>query len=320
MLAGVSPPSTPAPDSSTSSGFAGRHVVSFESRRAPEMASLIQRHGGVPITAPTLREVPIAENEHALEFARRLAAGGFDAVILLTGVGTRALVAEAAPALGPAGAEGQAGGTDAQGVARLSAALSSVQLVARGPKPAAALRELGLTGFVTVPEPNTWREVLEVVSGLGDLRGRRIAVQEHGAPSRELYAGLEAAGAVVTPVPVYRWTLPEDTAPLRRALHTLAQGGAEISLFTSRAQVEHVFLVAAEEGIAEPLRDNLARGVVASIGPVCSEALRAERLEPDLEPEHPKMGHLVKAAAASAADILARKGSRGGAPAPDQSS
>lgn len=283
------------------------------------MASLIQRHGGVPITAPTLREVTIAQNEHALDFARRLAGGAFDMVILLTGVGTRALVAEAAPALGPAeGAEGEAGG--AQGVSRLSAALSSVQLVARGPKPAAALRELGLTRFITVPEPNTWREVLEVVSGLGELRGRRIAVQEHGAPSHELYAGLEAAGAVVTPVPVYRWTLPEDTAPLRRALHTLAQGGVEIALFTSRAQIEHAFLVAAEEGIVEPLRAHLARGVVASIGPVCSEALRAEGIEPDLEPEHPKMGHLVKAAAARAGEILARKGSRGGAPGPDQSS
>jgi uroporphyrinogen-III synthase len=306
----------------SSAGFTGRRVISFESRRAAEMASLIERHGGVAIKAPTLREVPIAQNEHALDFARRLTGGGFDLVVLMTGVGTRALAAEAAPAFEPAVSDGggdgggdgaeavQPGEPGAHAIARFTAALAAVQVVARGPKPAAVLRELGVTGFTTVPEPNTWREVLAVLSSLGELRGRRVAVQEHGAPSHELYAALEAAGAVVTPVPVYRWALPEDTGPLRRALHTIVEGDAAIALFTSRAQVEHAFLIAAEESLADRLRVRLAAGVVASIGPVCSEALRAEGVEPDFEPEHPKMGHLVKEAAARAEEILARKGSR----------
>jgi uroporphyrinogen-III synthase len=305
----------------SSAGFAGRHVVTFESRRAAEMASLIERHGGVAVKAPTLREVPIARNEHALDFARRLAGGGFDLVVLMTGVGTRALAAEAAPAFEPAACDGaEAVQPGAEAVAKLTAALAAVPLGARGPKPAAALRELGMTRFTTVPEPNTWREVLEVVSSLGDLRGRRVAVQEHGAPSRELYAGLEAAGAVVTPVPVYRWALPEDTGPLRRALHAIADGAAAIALFTSRAQIEHAFLVAAEESLAERVRARLRDGVVASIGPVCSEALRAEGIEPDLEPEHSKMGHLVKAAAARAGEILARKSGGSDRAPPAQSS
>jgi uroporphyrinogen-III synthase len=310
-------------------------VVSFESRRAAEMASLIERHGGVPVRAPTMREVPIERNEHAIRFARSLLGGELDLVILMTGVGTRALIAEAALALDPAG--GDAGEATAaaplervgaprsqvpppRGVAELAAALSSVQVVARGPKPAAALREMSVSRFITVPEPNTWREVLQVVTSLGELRGRRIAVQEYGAPSRELYRGLEEAGAVVTPVPVYRWALPEDTAPLRQALRAIAAGEASIALFTSRAQVEHAFLVAAEEALSEALRTRLARGVVASIGPVCSEALCAEGLVPDLEPEHPKMGHLVKTAAARAGELLARKGARGDEAPPAQSS
>ncbi|WP_437894525.1 uroporphyrinogen-III synthase [Sorangium sp. So ce124] len=311
-------PSPPAP-----SDFAGRRVICFESRRASEMASLIQRYGGVPVTAPTLREVPIERNERALDFARRLAGAEFDVVILMTGVGTRALVAEAAPALEPSqggGASDGDAGADAQGVSLLAAALSSVQIVARGPKPASALRELGLTRFITVREPNTWREIVEAVSALGDLSGKRIAVQEHGAPSHELYASLSASGAHVTPVPVYRWALPEDTAPLRQALRLMADGGAAITLFTSRAQVEHALLVAAEEGLVERLRAALARGVVASIGPVCTEALRAEGIEPDFEPEHPKMGHLVKTAAARALEILVAKGNRGDAPLQTQSS
>jgi uroporphyrinogen-III synthase len=132
-------------------------------------------------------------------------------------------------------------------------------------------------------------------------------VQEHGAPSPELEGALRRAGAVVTPVPVYRWALPEDTSPLRAGLHAIAEGRAKVALFTSRAQVEHAFAIAAEEGIADAVRDRLARGVVASIGPVCSEALRAEGVTPDLEPEHGKMGHLVKAAAERAATILEAK-------------
>ncbi|KYG02624.1 transcriptional regulator, partial [Sorangium cellulosum] len=300
-------PPNDRPSRPASPDFAGRRVITFESRRAAEMASLIQRYGGVPVTAPTLREVPIERNERALDFARRLAGAELDLVILMTGVGTRALVAEAAPALDPGHDGAPDADAGAQGVSLMAAALSSVQLVVRGPKPAAALRELGVTRFVTVPEPNTWREIIDVVRGLGDLSGKRIAVQEHGAPSHELYAGLEAAGARVTPVPVYRWALPEDTSALRQALRLLADGGAAITLFTSRAQVEHALLVAAEEGLVDRLRAGLARGMVASIGPVCTEALRAEGIEPDVEPEHPKMGHLVRAAAVRSGEVLARK-------------
>lgn len=267
-------------------GFGGRRVVSFESRRAAEMASLIQRHGGVPISAPTMREVTIADNEGAKAFARELAAGAFDVVVLMTGVGTRALVEEIAPELSRED---------------FTQALAKTTVVARGPKPAAVLRELGLRAFTTVPEPNTWREVLSALSAALPLDQKRVAVQEHGAPSDELYAALAERGARVTPVPVYRWALPEDTSPLRRALHAIADGEASIALFTSRAQVEHAFAIAAEEGVAERARERLTKGIVASIGPVCSEALRAEGVTPHLEPTHPKMGHLVKEAAAFAA-------------------
>lgn len=273
-------------------GFAGRPVVTFESRRAAEMASLIERHGGKALSAPALREVVLAENGEALAFAQSLRAGTFDVLVLMTGVGTRALLDEIAPALDrPA----------------FVAALASLKVIARGPKPSAVLREIGLRDFLTVPAPNTWREVQSALAALGPLAGMRVAVQEHGAPSVELYAALREAGAIVTAVPVYKWALPEDTGPLREGLRALAEGRAQIALFTSRSQVEHAFAIAAEEGIDAALRERLARGMIASIGPVCSEALRAEGLTPDLEPTVGRMGQLVKESAARAAAILEGK-------------
>jgi len=143
---------------------------------------------------------------------------------------------------------------------------------------------------------------------LGDLRGVRVVVQEYGAAAGEFYEALQARGALVRPLVVYRYALPEDTGPLRAALRLIAAGETEVALFTSRSQVEHALLVAGEEGLEERVRAGLLAGVIGSIGPVCSEALRAEGLEPDVEPTHAKMGHLVKETAMRARGILAAKG------------
>src|SRR5207245_827783 len=138
---------------------------------------------------------------------------------------------------------------------------------ARGPKPLAALRELGVAGAHPVPEPFTWRQVLEVVDGLGVPRGGLAAVQEYGAPVPGLVDGLVRRGLRVLSVPVYRWALPEDVRPLATAAAALARGEAEVAVFTNAAQVEHLFRAAADP---EALRRGLAHAVVASVGPVCT--------------------------------------------------
>jgi uroporphyrinogen-III synthase len=272
--------------------FDGRRVVAFESRRAAEMASLITRHGGVVLSAPSMREVALGRDDEALAFARALREGEIDVLLLLTGVGTRALVKAVASEMG---------------ASELALRLASVAVVARGPKPVAALRELGVKGFLTVPEPNTWRELLATLDAAHPLQGKRVYVQEYGAPPVELYAGLEERRARVTTVPVYRWSLPEDTRPLELALRALAAGDVEVALFTSRAQVDNALAMARRLGIEGAVRAALARTMVASIGPVCSETLAAEAIPVDLEPSHPKMGTLVKEAAERCAQILAHK-------------
>ena len=254
-------------------------VLSLESRRAPEMAALIRKQGGDPFVAPSMREVPVSEDSDALAFASRLVAGEFDMMILLTGVGTRQLsrfVATRYPE------------------SAFADALSRLTVVARGPKPAAVLRELGVTPALIAGEPNTWREVLAVTQGRPE---RRIAVQEYGRPNPELVEGLRARGADVTTVRVYQWDLPEDTGPLREAARKLAAGDFDAVLFTTAVQIAHLARVADDQGIEKEVFDGLRRALVGSIGPTTTEALEEYGVDPDFEPTHPKMGFLVKEAA-----------------------
>ncbi|WP_447975018.1 uroporphyrinogen-III synthase [Nitrospira sp. Kam-Ns4a] len=273
-------------------GFADLRVAAFESRMAVEMAGLIRRHGGEPFVAPALREVPLEDNVEALRFGEQLLAGQCDLLILLTGVGARALVALLETRHPPEA---------------VWAALARTTLVARGPKPVAALREWGLAPAVTVPEPNTWRDLLRALDAHGSLVGRRVAVQEYGMTNPELLAGLVARGALVTRVPVYRWALPEDTGPLRQLLAQILDGRMDVLLVTNAAQVEQVMRLLEQEGRAEAFQAALRRMVVGSIGAIASEALRSHGLPVDLEPSHPRMGVLVKEAAERAHEQLRRK-------------
>ena len=273
-------------------------MLSLESRRAAEMTKLIESYGGRAMVAPSMREVPLESNGEALEFARKLAAGEFEMVIFLTGVGTKAL-ARVVETLYP--------------LEQFRAALGKIAVVARGPKPVAALRELGVPVTMAVPEPNTWKDLLRSLDDKADLlplRGRNVAVQEYGSSNAELLAGLAERGANVTRVPVYQWALPEDTAPLRAAVQAITRGEIDAALFTTSIQVVHLLRIAREMNVEEKLRGALARIAVGSIGPVTSEELREEKLPVDFEPEHPKMGFLVNEAGRRAAEIVADKRSR----------
>ena len=279
-------------DSSEKTNLAGLKIVSFESRRAKEIAELVRRYGGEPITAPSMREIPLGENQAALEILPQLEAGQLDLLILMTGVGTRTLNELLLTRYSQA---------------QIGAALRKARLVTRGPKPVAVLKELGVQPDITVPEPNTWREVLAAIEQTVDLQGKRIALQEYGIPNPELVAGLQRRGASVETFSFYKWALPEDIGPLRAAIKKISNDEADVALFTNGAQVDHLFQVAIEDGAEEDLRRALKTIVVGSVGPVCTEVLHQFGVEPDIEPEHPKMGSLIADVAASARNVLARK-------------
>lgn len=269
--------------------FAGKRVLSLESRRAVETAELIRRNQGEPFAAPSMREVPLERNEEAFRFAERLLADEFDMAIFLTGVGTRHLVKILSSRYDPE---------------TIATALRQVTVVARGPKPSAALRELNVPVHINAPEPNTWRELMQAIHGRSE---RKIALQEYGKTNDELISALHAMGADVMRVPVYVWELPEDLEPLREAIRRLAQGSFEVTMFTTSQQVVHLIQIAREMGLEQEVSQGLRKSVIASIGPTTSEALVEYGFQPDLEPSHPKLGILVKETAEKASDILWKK-------------
>ena len=276
--------------------FGGLRVLVLESRRGRELGLIVTSYGGLPLVAPSMREVPLESNADAIAFADDLVAGEFDLVVLLTGVGARALLDIVQRARGSR--------------KKFVDALAQTMVVVRGPKPLAVMRELQVPVWLTAPEPNTWRELLAALDERKSevsLDGLNVAVQEYGASNPDLLAGLEARGARVTRVPVYQWALPEDLEPLRQAVRAIAAGELDVALFTSATQAVHLLKVADMMELRDAVRDRLQRMVIASIGPTTSEELRQQRVAVDLEPSHPKMGFLVREAAERAGEILRRK-------------
>ncbi|MBL8850035.1 MAG: uroporphyrinogen-III synthase [Planctomycetaceae bacterium] len=268
-------------------------VCSFESRRREEMHNLLERCGARPTVAPSMREVPLSENAAAFEFADHLLNGQIDAVICLTGVGIRTLLETVCERF------------DRR---QILDALEQCRIIVRGPKPVAVLREWNIHVDHRAPEPNTWRELLQMLDDEHvPLAGETVAVQEYGKPSSELCAALTERGARVVAVPVYKWMLPEDTAPLESAVRQTVAGAFDALMFTSAWQLNSVLEVAARLGVRDEWLAAANRCVIASIGPTASETLRESGLAPDLEPSHPKMGHLVKETCERAAVLLAAK-------------
>lgn len=272
------------------SSFNGLAVAALESRRHEDMERLIRKHGGQPFVSPSMREVPIEENREAIDFAYRVITGEINIVVFLTGVGFKQLLKAIERSV------------DKQ---RFLDALSDITTIVRGPKPAAALREAGVQATHRVPEPNTWRELLKVIDESVAVANHKVGLQEYGTTNRSLLAGLEARGAEVIPVRVYLWDLPEDTEPLKDNIRAIIAGRRDVLLVTSGHQIVNMMRLCSEMGQEEEFRKAIRNLIVASIGPTTSEMLRQLELPVDLEPEHPKMGHLIVESAARAHSLMA---------------
>ena len=276
-MAATQPEAPPAPPP-LPTDFHGLRVLSFESRMAKEMARLIKRHGGEPLVVPALREIPIPlqDNAAVFRFGVKLILHQVDILILMTGVGAKALF-EVLQTRYP--------------LAEIIEALKKTIIVTRGPKPLAVLKAMGLEANITVPEPNTWHDVIATLDYYRPVQGLKIAVQEYGVSKPEMIEDLKKRGAEVFSVPVYRWALPEDTGPIRAAIAEVLKGTLGAMVITNAAQIDHVMQLVEQD---QPFKDACKKMVIASIGPTASEALKHHDLPVDFEPSHPKMGILVK--------------------------
>ena len=249
------------------------------------MADLIAKYGGIPLSAPALREIPLGEGPEVTAFAEQLTAGGFDVVIFETGVGVRYL-AQAIEARMPR--------------ETWIAALARAQVVARGPKPDAALRELGARVDLRYrrrthgTRRSRWlmhisrRRTASCGPGIrqAEPRAGRGTASSAGRPSR----GCGSTGGHCPRTLVRcerrsrrsRWD-----GSVQRPLHVVpASRASACGRRASRA--------------ARPTSALRSRTytVVGSIGPTTSETLRMHGLPVDVEPAHPKLGHLIAAFAA----------------------
>ena len=261
----------------------GKVIAYVEARMRSEMGSLIQRHGGVPYSAPVLQEIYLKDSPDVQRLVEDVCTGTVEVMVLLTGVGTQALI-ETAAAMGRKD--------------EFIRCLDQRTVVARSPKPARVLRQHHVHIDIMPPEPFTTQELNKAVEEL-DLGGKQVAVQSYGAPNSVLTRNLMDRGATVREVTLYTWGLPEDHAPVLRMIDDLSQGKIDALAFTSQPQAKNLMAIADQAAKVESLRQclNGPAIAIASVGPVCTRGLGEAGIEVDVEPDHPHMGNLVQALA-----------------------
>lgn len=260
-----------------SANFNGATVLALESRRASDMQTLIESFGGLAVVAPSIREIPLEHNAELLELSSALMQQNITDLVCMTGVGTKFLLRQLSP--------------------EAVTALKNVNLVLRSNKAVAVLREYDLTGTL-VSEPHTWHEVLEYYKNIGNLENRKVWIAEFGEDTpKEFVTALEKLGARVHLLPVYRWALPEDTAPLEQAVRDVIAGKFQWLLLTSGVQLWHAVDFARTLGLITAFKTALEKLRIASIGPACDEAILELGFKPTVQAQPHKMGVLVRVAA-----------------------
>jgi uroporphyrinogen-III synthase len=246
----------------------GRTVALAEGRQLEELARMLEAEGAHALRCPMVAILDAPDEAPVVAWLRDLCADNFALVVLMTGEGVRRLGGFAA----------RAGLGDA-----FVAALGRVRTLTRGPKPAAALRELGLAASLAAQTP-TSEGVLAALHG-EDLRGRTVGVTLAGVPNPTLEQGLAALGAQVRPVLPYLYAAAADDERIGDLVSQLQRGAIDVLLFTSSPQVDRLFEVAGRCGREAELRRGLARTQVAAVGPVVADDLRRHGAEVHLCPE-----------------------------------
>lgn len=256
----------------------GARVAILESRMSDQLASLVRARGGVPDSVPALRESPLECGDQVNQLIDLITSKSMHVIFFLTGVGVKSLVSEASKL-----------GREAE----LIEGLKEITIVCRGPKPSAAVREIGINNFVAVKEPFTTADVLRLIDEM-DLNSKSVALVHYGERSLALAQELKSRSCVVYELCLYEWLLPEDTAPLSNLIKKIVAGAIDIIIFTTQIQVRHLIKIATQDKVVSQLLNALnTKVIVTAIGPTTATALNKYGVKPDVIPEHPKIGPML---------------------------
>ncbi|OZC44058.1 uroporphyrinogen-III synthase [Rhodococcus sp. RS1C4] len=262
--------------------LAGFAVGITASRRADELETLLQRRGATVMHAPAIRIIPLADDAELERVTEEIIADPPEITVATTGIGFRGWI-EAAEGWGRAEA--------------LNEALAASRVLARGPKAKGAIRAADLREEWS-PASESSAEVLEHLLAEG-VEGTRIAVQLHGAttewePVPDFCEALRNAGAEVVPVPVYRWTAPDDSSPMDRMIEAVVLGDLDAISFTSAPAVVSLLMRADENGVLDALLHSLRTRVLAvCVGPVTAAPLEQSNV-PTTQPTRARLGSLAR--------------------------
>ncbi len=246
----------------------GKTIAVPEMRELEVFSALLERRGAKVLRCPLVTIYDSPHSAQVLAFAVKLAEGGFDDFVLITGEGLTRIMScidRYEPALRPRFVEG----------------LRNLRTITRGPKPARALRALGLKPQIEATEPTT-DGVIRSLSA-EPLEGRRMAVQLYGNdPNLTLMRFLRDRKAVITTVAPYVYGNAADDATVHSLLERMAAGEVDAIAFTSKLQIERLVT----QHPAPLVRRALTRTKIAAVGPIVAEAIRAAGFEVASSPEH----------------------------------
>lgn len=254
------------PPSSSEATLSARTIAIPETRELDVFAAMLERRGATVLRCPLVAILDAPDPAPVLDWIRAFSAGGCDDLILLTGEGLRRLLGcidRHAPELRTPFVE----------------RLGSVRKITRGPKPARALRELGLKPELAADVPTT-AGVIATLTPF-NLERRRVGVQLYGTePNLPLMEFLQQAGAVPVTVAPYVYADKSADEAVRLLLDQLAAGVVDAIAFTSTPQVTRLFAVAD----AATVQAALSKTLVAAVGPVVAETLAARGVHARITP------------------------------------
>lgn len=251
-------------------------------RRWTEQAALLERRGATVLHGPVIKTLPLGAETPLRRATEEVIAHPPAVLIANTGLGVRSWFANAeAWGLGPA----------------LEKALARTRIYARGPKAAGSIHSAGLD-VVARARTERMSEIVDLITTTLQP-GERVAVQLDGSGRSTEVDRLRRDGADVLTLPVYRWTLPDDTKPALRLAEAVISGRVQAVTFTAGPAIRNWLAIAEAEGMGGELRQALTDGrtVVGCVGPICADAALAEGLgSPHLiQPDAYRLGPLVRA-------------------------